>query len=161
MSRLLAIDPGKATGWAVLNYDCGEPANLVEAWTTHDGIEGFSDMYWNTRDHANGAELLSDTFDDVVCEGFVLRNNGFVPALNAVEIIGFLKGMGESVNWQLRTDKALVPDRILKEHGLWQTGKMVGHTDGRDCNDAIIHGLAYLFKTRHVPTIAKYFPEAS
>lgn len=164
--RVLSIDPGKATGFALGFYDDSHPYTLEETWLTQDGIKGFREWYWNTPD--NWFFEATNKFE-VVVEGFVLRQNGFLASLLGVEIIGFIKGLDQydNVFWQSRTDKSFsktnkkAADELLKEHGLWQTGKKFNHTDGRDVNDAIIHGLAHMKKIRHEPSMAHYFPGES
>ena len=64
--------------------------------------------------------------------------------------------LGLKPTWQDRTQKALCKDEVLREHGLWLTGKQCNHTDARDIMDAQIHSLAYL-KKFHRPTLEKYW----
>lgn len=152
---ILGIDPGKSTGIALGRYGDDKPYELVKAWTTHDGIDGWLE-WWNGMSFAGG---VAD-FDTIVCEGFVLRDNGWLANLDGVEIIGSIKTLRPDVVIQLRGRKSLAPDSMLKANGLWQTGKMVGHTDGRDANDAIIHSLAFLIANeKHQPTIRAMIPD--
>lgn len=163
--RVISIDPGKATGIAMGYYDESHPYQLAEAYLSQDGIEGFRE-WWIGVD---GTEYLDDPDTEFVVEGFVLRQNNFLPSLLGVEIIGFLKGMDQSkkIFWQSRTDKSFsrtnkkAADELLKAHDLWQTGKKFNHKDGRDVNDAIIHALAHMKKIRHEPSVAHYFPGES
>lgn len=156
--RVISIDPGKASGVAIGEYEDDQPYTLSQVFVTHDGVEGFADAYWNgDLDH----QFSSAT--DVVIERMVVRPNQPVDPI-ALEVIGFIKGVTipSMRRMRLRSDKHFVPDSVLKEHGLWQTGKMVGHTDGRDANDAIIHAISWLaFKMNHRPTLNAYFPEKS
>lgn len=166
MPYILSVDPGKTTGWAYGHYSDKHAYTLEGFGVTHNGLEGFVD-WWI----ADSARFQASIF---VVEGFRLRgSNEFTAALDGVEIIGWFKGhfkllievygLAESPEnmlvFQMPTDKALVPDSLLKSHGFWKTGKDVGHTDGRDVNDAIIHGIAYLFKQKHRPTLDAYFLE--
>ena|SRR5690349_4799995 len=156
MAHLISFDPGKATGWASGKYSDTEGFELLDVGVMHDGVEGVADIYWNggLDDYINGAT-------DVVIERFVVRPNQPADPI-ALEVIGFIKGVTapNQRRMRLRSDKHFVPDSVLKEHGLWQTGKMVGHTDGRDANDAIIHAISWLaFKMNHRPTLDKYFPD--
>jgi hypothetical protein len=154
MPYILSLDPGKATGWAYGHYSNHHPYSLEGIGVIQGGLDGFVD-WWSGA----GVEYQANV---VVIEGFRLRgSNNFTAALDGVEIIGYLKGTGRILKidqfytWQWPTDKALVPDSTVKALGFWQTGKMVNHTDGRDANDAIIHGLAYLIKQKHEPTVQK------
>lgn len=160
--QTLSIDPGRATGFAIGRYDDVTPWTLDEVWMTHDGILGFADWYW-ARWHGTVAETTTTS----IMETFVLRDNGFLASLDGVEIIGFAKGCGFIRRWQPRTAKSFsrtdpkAADKLLKVHGLWHTGKQVGHKDGRDVNDAIIHALAYMKHIKHGPSMLKYFGEES
>lgn len=148
MITLLSIDPGKATGWALGKFTPSAPYRLVSAGITHDGLQGFLD--WFKLPHGD---------DVIVCEKFILRNNGFVPDTTPLLIEGALSALVgiNRVNWQLRSQKSIVPDALLKNHGLWLTGRDVGHEDARDAMDAIIHALAWLARQKHRPTLEKYF----
>lgn len=147
---ILGIDPGKATGMAIGEYGDDKPYTLLQATTLQDGLDGW--LRWVDAE----SELLQ-AVDDVVIEGFVLRDNGWLANLDGVEIIGSVKTLRRDAIVQLRGRKSLAPDQMLKDRGLWQTGKMVNHKDGRDANDAIIHSLAYLMANiRHRPTLRKY-----
>ena len=147
MPSLIAIDPGKSTGIIEGTYSENQPLEIMSKTVTHNGIQGFAEWYWE------GVPFWSHEPIWIV-EDFTLRgSNDFVADLSGVEIIGFLKGMAIPVHWQSRTLKHLVPDLVLKHNGYWFTGKDVGHTDGRDCNDAAIHALAWLAKQKHEPTL--------
>ena len=149
MPSIWGIDPGKATGFAYGWFDDVMPFTLFYA-----EILDQDEAFVRIRERFEYASPDNVT----VAEGFKLKGGqAFTPDLTGVEIIGAIKYLGLPVVWQWRTDKALVKDQVLKDHGLWQTGKMVGHTDGRDANDAIIHILAYLLKKKHQPTLRKYF----
>jgi hypothetical protein len=146
---IVSYDPGLVTGVAQGVFSDTEPLRVLGgvALTYDEIIEGFSN-------------LLEVKFDHVVSEKFVARtDNSFVPDLTPVRVEGILDLAYErDINWRLRTKKAQVPDSILKEHGLWVTGKDVDWTDGRDVNDAIIHMLGYVaFDLRHAPTLREYF----
>jgi hypothetical protein len=152
--KILAIDPGKASGFALSEVDdeTGE-WKLLQVFVTHDGVSGVADAFWN------GELYLGDV---TVVERFIVRPNQPVDPV-ALEVIGFIKGTHPrpaTIEWRLRSDKKHIPDAMLKQHGLWHTGKQVGHEDGRDVNDAIIHTLSWLcFKARHKPTIEWLFPD--
>lgn len=159
MTKLIAVDPGAASGIVTAFYDEVTPLTFDGQYVTHDGVDGFSAWFWDQECPNQSRFEYWEDFE-WVCESFVLRaNNKFVADLRPVEIIGLLKGTlgSEFVTWQQRTLKALVPDKVLKDAGEWVTGKMVGHTDGRDVNDAKIHALAYMMRKHHVPTLRKYF----
>lgn len=150
MPTILSIDPGLATGIAYGYYDEETEYRLRDAWVVHGGVEGVAELYWNS-------EFLQNPMEELVVENYIMGHGPQDPV--ALEVIGFIKGVHQSpiFTLQKRSDKKLVPDKLLRDHGLWKTGKDVGHTDGRDVNDAIIHGIAYLFKSRHAPTLEHYY----
>lgn len=150
MTYLLAIDPGVATGIALGFYTDAHPWDLVDRWIVKGGLDGFLSWY-------HGEAPSEAYMARWVSERFVLRDNDFIANTEPLRIEGAMIALGLDPTWQLRTDKALCKDAVLREHGLWTTGKMVGHVDGRDANDAIIHSLAYMKKTKHVPTLRKYW----
>lgn len=166
MTKLVAVDPGGASGVAEGHYSDTEPLEFDNIYTIPEGVNGFSEVYWNGFDRPE--QMYGD---ELVVETFVNRSNEFLANLESVEVIGFIKGTTHNwrePHWQQRTDKAALTgagesasevrnNNFLKRHGLWQTGKMVGWKDGRDANDAIIHALVYMKKIRHMPTLLKYF----
>lgn len=157
LTTLVSIDPGKATGIAIGVFGDDHPYELLETHLVPNGIGGvihwFDEVFAFTNPDILNNELL------FVSEQFVARsNNKFVADTEPLLIEGALTAIiRDEIVWQLRTDKALVDDRILKTNGLWQTGKTHEWVDGRDVNDAIIHALAYLKKAKHIPTLNKYW----
>lgn len=156
---ILSLDPGKQTGIAAAVYGDNHPYELLNVWQISDGVTGFIN-WWKTigtpliRKHE--WEWLQPT--QIVSEKFILRNNAFVADTEPLLIEGALQALWSlPVTWQQRSDKTLVPDNILRENGLWHTGKQVGWKDARDTNDAIIHAMAYLKKNKHIPTLQKYW----
>lgn len=150
MTYTLSIDPGMATGIALGSFTDTTPWELVDRWIVKGGVEGFIHWYYAVAP----VQALMGRW---VSERFVLRDNDFIANCEPLRIEGAMLAFGLNPIFQLRTDKALCKDDVLKEHGLWTTGKMVGHVDGRDANDAIIHALAYMKKQKHYPTLRKYW----
>lgn len=150
MSYTLAFDLGQMTGVVLGEYDY-DAWRLVDAWQFAGGAQALSDFVSRKPWVVNGSM--------VICEKFVLRRNNFVADLEGVRGEGVLiHHFGEdSIVWQLRTAKANVPDQILKDHGLWMTGKRFGTKDARDANDCVLHSLAYMKSIKHEPTIKEYF----
>lgn len=153
MKNIMSIDPGKSTGVAFGTYSDTQPYELVDVFQIPGGIVGFNEWL-----HNNHFTNLDEDYT-VVSEKFVLRSsNAFVADVEPVRIEGLMYAYwGDRVIYQQRSDKTLVDDRILKEHGLWQTGSQHGWADGRDANDAIIHAIAYLKKQHHKPTLLHFF----
>lgn len=147
--KIVAYDPGYATGVATGVFSDTEPLQLTDAYIL---------TYESLMDVA--PEMLDFDFDHVVVEKFTLRtNNEFAADLIGVRVEGILDLMyGDQIVWRERTKKEQVPDALLKEHELWQEGSDVDWEDGRDANDAIIHMLGYVaFDLGHRPTLGKYF----
>lgn len=146
---IVVYDPGLITGVAEGVFSDTEPLHILggAALTYEEVLAGFPD-------------IASVPFDYAVSERFVARtDNNFVPDLTPVRVEGILDlAYNQQVIYRPRTKKSQVPDSILREHGIWVTGKDVGWTDGRDVNDAIIHMLGFVaFDLRHVPTLREYF----
>lgn len=155
---LLSIDPGESIGIALGIFATDEPYELIETWQPRGGAVGFLN-WWHSPALFNAAGHWGDR-DLIVSERFILRSSpkdGRVPNVEPVRIEGVMLGLGMDVHYQDRWMKASVNDSILKEHGLWQTGKKFDHPDGRDANDALIHALAYLKSIRHLPTLRKFW----
>lgn len=154
MTTILSIDPGLITGFAWGKFTETQPYSLTDVVALE--FDQISEMLWNSEE---------PWYDVLVVEGFDLTGevDQFLPNLAGLEVIGMIKHAmvptTSEIIWQKRTDKALVPDRVLQENGLWQTGRTVGWEDGRDVNDAIIHALVYLRRKRHMPTLRRYFQE--
>lgn len=155
MTTIVGVDPGKATGWAYGHYTDTDPLTLRLAFITPTLRESYDHWLY----------FGADYYDELVVERFVNRVNAFVPNLDGVKVEGLIEATYEdqygSIFWQPRTakGKAGEMDKVLKRIGMWQTGKMVGHKDGRDANDAIIHILKHMITAKHVPTLEAYFPD--
>jgi hypothetical protein len=165
----LAIDPGQATGVAIGRISEELPLEVIYTAIIPFGTQGFIDWLQSTN---NGKAITEmdcmknfpdqyaeiDYHLDVVCERFRLRGGNFTPDLEPLRIEGVLiDRFGSVVHWQEPSDKTLVGDKFLRENDLWVTGKDVGHIDGRDANDALMHLFARALKMRHYPTIDAYW----
>ena len=166
---IFSVDPGKATGVAFARITEKEAAEVVYAGIIPGGLDGFiewleltDDAYYVARTdcamyHPDEYKRM-DYQVNIVAEVFQSRMNRFVPDLEPVRIEGVLiDRFGKQVNWQKAQDKAMVGDEFLKNHGLWITGSMVDHEDGRDANDALLHLFAYLMRRKHKPTLDYYW----
>lgn len=148
MKHLLSFDPGQSTGIAFGTYSDTHPYTLIDVWQTQNGLTGV--LEWLDKHYSTDHE-------EIVSENFILRKTPFMPDVEPLRIEGALTVFYPNIVWQQPSDKHHTPDTILKEHGLWQTGKPLGHVDGRDANDAIIHAITFLKKRGHVPTLKKYW----
>lgn len=154
VTTITAYDPGKVIGIARGSFTDKEPLSILKAWA----IPYPNFLEWGQNPVEDYGEFWSDI---IVSEIFTARtDNEFVPDLTSVRVEGILDlAYGPNrVVWRPRTKKEQVPDKVLKDHGLWKTGKDVSWEDGRDVNDAIIHMLGHVaFDLRHKPTLRKYF----
>jgi hypothetical protein len=165
----LAVDPGQSTGVALGRWSEDKPLEVIYTGIIPFGTQGFVEWLNTTNNGKAITEMdcmknFPDEYDnidyhlDVVCERFRLRGGTFTPDLEPLRIEGVLiDRFGSVVHWQEPSDKTLVGDKFLRENDLWVTGKDVGHTDGRDANDALMHLFARALKMRHYPTIDAYW----
>lgn len=146
MTRILAIDPGGTTGIAQLEYLPFDKPVIRYAEQVENGLAGFLDWYRGR----------SGSWDQIVCEDFVLRPSVKFPDLSPTYIIGAIEA-AEYWNpikpiYQSPSQKPLCSDDILKRIGFYQKGKP-------HANDAIRHGIIYLRGIRHMPTIEMAWPK--
>lgn len=146
MSRILAIDPGGTTGVAQIEYSPIDPPRLSYIEQVESGLKGFLDWY---RGRAG-------SWDQIVCEDFVLRPSVKFPDLSPVYIIGAIEA-SEYWNpikpiYQSPSQKPLCNDNILKKMNFYTAGKP-------HANDAARHGIIYLRSIRHMPTIQLAWPK--
>lgn len=150
--NILSLDPGKVTGVVDVVFDT-ETGDFLEKDVFV--LPSVDDTIAYLRAAAAMKRLT------VVYEEFTLNpGNQFVADLSGVEIIGALKYAfpHEWLHPRRRSDKVQVPDTLLKDHGLWVTGKDVGWEDGRDANDAMIHLIGYLcFDKQYFSALARFY----
>ena len=149
---VLAVDPGKATGVALLSWS-GNPDEIPERlYSTECQPDAFAnDVLIGLADWKK-----YDNFK-VVCERFVINaataKNSQAPY--SLEQIGVLKHLcrtnmydPERIIFQSPADaKAMFPNEALKKVGAWHVGGE-GHA-----NDAIRHALLRLVKTGWKPRV--------
>jgi len=145
-TRVLCLDPGGTTGYAIFEYSEDGEAVVKTAGQIPDGLEGFIEWYM---------EQVVSSWDVVVCESFTLRTGVKFPDLSPVYIIGALQAMEAAWDkkpiYQPPTSKPLCNDDVLKRLGIYIPGR--GHA-----NDALRHGIIYLRNKRHLPTLRKAWP---
>lgn len=149
MKYVLSVDPGKASGIALLKLDGDLPERVLS-------VEAQPDEF------ANHIEMLLDGWRQkedfvVVCERFTINaqtvRNSQAPY--SLEQIGVLKHLCRKVKYfpdnivfQSPADaKAMFPNEALKKVGTWHVGGE-GHA-----NDAIRHALLRLVKTGWKPKV--------
>ena len=140
MTRILALDPGGTTGWALFRLPDDDPIYLIDCGQVVGGNDRFI-RWWGTVEH-----------DLVVSETFRLDGRTRYPDITPLRIEGALDVLSPGWHGQANVMKAHAPDDLLKKHGLWIRGQ-------RHSRDAIRHGLAYAKMHKHLPTLAKFWPE--
>lgn len=158
----LAFDLGAMNGISLGRYTDTTAWELLDCWQFYGGAQALSDWvkYVNPHKITQGATIIA--------EKFVLRNNPFVADLEGVRGEGVLVHYwGEDrILWQLRNCKIISGDKkssdqIIKDAGLWKTGKAFGTKDARDYHDTILHSLWRMKSWRHEPTIRAFWPDDS
>jgi hypothetical protein len=151
---VLAVDPGKATGVVLFEWNQGSDPRVVR--TAEVQPNEFAKFVRQAIDLCLEFEMDLETDLIVVCERFIINaqtvRNSQAPY--SLEQIGVLKqclrdaGMSEeSILWQSPADaKAMFPNPALKKIGYWHKGGE-GHA-----LDAMRHGLLCLVKRGWKPT---------
>lgn len=143
MNRILGLDPGKATGWSLWEYDAITPLRPVSHGTIEGGLSGFL-AWW--RD--GGVEF---TTDEVVCESFRLDGRTPNPDITPLRIEGALAALWPETIFQPNTMKLHMTDERIKALGLWWPGK--GHD-----RDSLRHVWALMKMRKHYPTLMAGWP---
>lgn len=146
---VLSVDPGKATGIAILSMTANKEPEIIYSCEVQP------------EEFANAVrKIIEDIGDDydtfsIVCEKFTINaqtvRNSQAPY--SLEQIGVLKQIlqdfgldREGIFWQSPADaKKMFPNEALKTLKYWHKGGE-GHA-----NDAIRHGLLRLVKTGWIP----------
>lgn len=137
MSIILAIDPGETTGYAVFEYTETDPATLFEYGEIPGGLQVFME-WWQQQ---------SIKFDVLVAEDFILRGGVKLPNTTALRILGFLAPYAPVLQPPAGRKKA-VSDDVLKRLGMYLPGKQY-----RNAREAVRHGVWYLKRQQHLPTL--------
>lgn len=181
---VLAFDPGKSSGIALLSYSETEPARLVKAWQFGNGVQGLLD--WLENYYPNSGWLLPFWLSEVVVvsEKFTpLQGKGFAQTLDSTLPLvceGVLIAYGimpvydsKEKRWQRPSlmyrhggstlaEKKKRSRAFLKKNGLYVLPKELGTPDNNDAISAILHGLNYITHTlNHRPTWDAYYETES
>lgn len=149
MKVILAVDPGKASGIALLEYTRGEEPVVV--WSGEYQLREYAKPIRDAISHAKECEVVLD----VVCERFTINaqtvKNSQAPF--SLEQIGILKQLmldggldPDSISFQSPADaKKMFPNPALKKLEYWHKGGE-GHA-----LDALRHGLLCIVKLGWAP----------
>jgi hypothetical protein len=153
VERVIALDPGETTGWALYRGDAAE------------GTSKFTCGQIGPYEHHNELDILLGHMQGegeytIVCERFEYRNNSRA-GLNLMsrEYIGVAKRFVqerrevEYVMQSAAQAKGFVQDRHIKKLGLWSPGD-------KHAMDAYRHLLYYLVNTADYPIGKRLLEEA-
>lgn len=180
MSFGLAIDPGLSTGVCLFSWGGGELDYFKQeaVWQFPGGAAGLAKFldYKKVRlvggipmiDNIPLARIVVEKFTPRSNEGFSLTQMSVEPLRGEGVLIG--RGFEPFIDWQEPAMQyfmggSSLPDRkkrsreFLRHHGLYVTGSMVGQKDADDAISAELHAIAWLRRTRHLPTLVELFQE--
>lgn len=176
MTYLVSFDPGKSTGIVLGEYDDATAYVRLRAWQVEGGLAGllvWLNIYYVGKDGAGNVFVTNEGYIDdplLVSEKFVLQNNQFVADITPAYIEGAMVALGLEPIWQRAACQVLAggdtpaerkknSNQVLKDGGLWLTGKDVACKDANDAISAQKHALWYLKHIGHEPTIRAYWGE--
>lgn len=144
---LIGVDPGKATGLALISYSDEKEPVLLDHTTVSEGDVVATLRTWVYNQHPV----------ELVVERFVLRGGvhgvDITPERINGRIMQFAEESGLDVVWQLASGKDLISNDVLKRMDFWVPGK-----DNRHVDDALRHVMQYLVHLRNRPAVLKGFP---
>lgn len=165
--QILAVDPGMDSGIVLADFDEVEGLlAILGRWEVSGGLEGL--MQWDV--HKDVAESISAVHDFVICEKFRVGPRTYKSIeLEPLRIEGALTAVyGNRIEWQYndamllagnvgdRNANKRAADNVLREMGLWSTGKQVGHKDANDVNSAMKHLVRWLRESEYEVKIVEY-----
>jgi len=152
MTNVLSIDPGGTTTGIVLLSDTSERSAVVAfSWSLGGSIEAFVEWWINHRPMA---------IDMVVCEQFVQRNVKGAD-LSPLRLQGVIEALcyitGLDIELQPAGGKnTAVTDEAMKRAGFDKSIFKGDHHQDRW--EALRHGLWYLKRKKHLPTLNAMYP---
>lgn len=133
--RILAVDPGVRSGVALLDVPNTKPPVLMSHEDISGGLSGFHE-WWDLR----------PSYDVLVVEDYIPRRG--VPGNQEPQrIIGYLYPYTPVLQAPAGRKQA-VSDDVLKRLGLYLPGE-----PNRNAREAVRHGIWWLKKQRHLPTL--------
>lgn len=167
-----------STGITLGRYSTTEPYERLHAWQIEGGLPGFDDFTrwfekWATHDFED-TNIMKAVF---ICERFTprrllrsyrseelepLRVEGFLMAKNYMPM-DYKQKVWRAPSYQVlvkgenAAESKKFSNQLLKDGGLWLTGKSVSQKDAHDAISSTKHALAYLKQQKHQPTIEKYW----
>lgn len=138
MAKLLALDPGDTTGYAIFHYN-NDSYSFIESGTIEDGVVGF--IEWGKNGYLN-------MFDTIVSEKFIVRPT-FVGDVEALKIEGALLAYGCSPLFQSASMKRSLYYQLRTEKERFDWLRSLGFDGVDHALDAVTHGLLFLRSIRN------------
>ena len=136
MTKILGLDPGVTTGWAIVEYTDDTPPVLTDCGQIPHGHIGFIEAWPDLPE-----------FDIVICESFTLREGIRGVNIEPAYVIGALSALNEKpANYQSPSLKTLCDNDALKRLNAYVRGQ-------QHARDAIRHAMVFLKINYHLPTI--------
>ena len=166
---VVSLDPGESSGGAVLRMKDSQPAELLAAHQVDGGVEGFLGLLDTLEEYRGFATWICEKYSPrpstatgfqqslkttlpLVCEG-VLIGRDLMPVYSPKEKRWRDPGVQYLVGGKNRADKKKRQHKFLKDSGFYRTGKDLGAPDADDFRSSASHGLAYLLRGGHTPTL--------
>lgn len=165
----MAIDPGMMSGIFLGSFGQHEPLVRLAFDQVPGGQGGLAQAL--TRRFCEYDISNYGPVDVLVVEKFSTRpmNRQYrLEELEPIRIEGMLADRRHDIVWQppammvlrqgqSQAERKRRSDDVLRQSGLWLTGKDVDYKDANDANAAAKHALSYMRSIRHTPTLKHYF----
>lgn len=155
MTHILAVDPGKRTGIALMHFEDDEAVEVVATWDIQWGVKGFINWLYDTTPtlYESGVMGLCES-SFVVYEDFIPREGKHGVDDDASRVLGAL------LLWSFDNAISAVPQppagrlKAVPNEVLDKFYKFSGNKD-RNVKEAARHAVWYLKNAIHMPTIKK------
>lgn len=149
---IIACDPGGThTGLVWIDYDETVPPQVTASWTLPGSIEAFADWWVNRR---------PVSIDTVVCEQFVSRNIRGVD-LSPLRLQGAIEVLCHISDVPIVLQPASGSHTAITDDAMKRAGFVKGEWSQDHHADrwaALRHGLWYLKRMKHKPTLELLYP---
>lgn len=153
MTAIIAIDPGGiTTGIVALWAGKDEPATVSNSWAINGSIGSYLHWWDETR------EYLDETV--IVCEQFVQRNIAGAD-LSPLRLQGAIEALAYERGFDLHLQPASGKNTAVTDTAMLTAGFTKDLFKGdhhQDRWEALRHGLWYLKRHKHMPTLNAMYP---
>ncbi len=149
MPDFLAVDPGKRTGVALLNYGTATPVRLLESWDVPFGVNGFIHWY---------VENEPATLEFIVYEDFILREGKHGVELEPLKVIGALHVLAHELEIPLHSQPPSGRLKAVNDEALARLDMRFSGNKDRNVKEAARHGVWFQKRQGHIPTIKAGWP---